>query len=102
MTNSDYLLKATVKKLGEKLNQTFLEKIEDATIAAQEVPEFFKKELEVLKDEILNEAKRLENLDYQNNSVEEFDQEDNINFIISNKINEVNQQLEILNKQLDN
>ena len=99
MTNSDYLLKATIKKLGEKLNQTVFEKIEDATIAAQEVPENFKKEVEVLKDEILKEAKRLENLDYPINSEKDIEKGDHINFKISNKLNEVNQLLELLNKK---
>ena len=102
MTNSDYLLKATVKKLGEKLNQTFTEKIEDATVAAQEVPEILKKEIEVLKDEIFKEAQRLESLDNQNDLEKEFKREDNNNFEISNKINEINQLLEILNNKLDN
>ena len=60
MSNSDYLIKATIKKISEKLNRTFSSKIDEAATAAQEVPELFKKEIEILKDEIIDEAKRME------------------------------------------
>ena len=60
MTNSDYLIKATIKKLTEKLNKTFSDKIGEASTVAQEVPDLFKKEFEILKDEIINEAIKLE------------------------------------------
>tara|TARA_B100000945_G_C19963552_1_gene404208 strand:- start:42 stop:350 length:309 start_codon:yes stop_codon:yes gene_type:complete len=102
MTNSDYLLKATVKKLGDKINQTFLEKIEDATIAAQEVPEIIKKELEALKDEIIKEAKRMETLNQPSNHDNESKTEDNIINKALTKIKEINEKLEVLNIKLDN
>ena len=57
MSNSDYLIKATIKKISEKLNKTFSSTIDEATTAAQEVPELLKKEIEILKDEIIAEAK---------------------------------------------
>ena len=63
MSNSDYLIKATVKKISERLNKTFIGKVEEAANVAQEVPEILKKEIEVLRDEIINEAKRLEEID---------------------------------------
>ena len=62
MSNSDYLIKATVKKISERLNKTFIGKFEEATNVAQEVPDLVKKEIEVLKDEILQEARRLEEI----------------------------------------
>ena len=43
MTNSDYLLKAAIKKVTEKLNDLLIEKIEEATTIAQDAPEIFKK-----------------------------------------------------------
>ena len=67
MSNSDYLIKATVKKISERLNKTFVEKVEEAANVAQEVPEIFKKEIEDLKDEIIQEAKRLEEIDNNDN-----------------------------------
>ena len=67
MSNSDYLIKATVKKISERLNNTFLEKVEEAANVAQEVPEILKKEIEELKDEILQEAKRLEEIESDDN-----------------------------------
>ena len=60
MSNSDYLIKATIKTISEKLNRTFSSKIDEATSVAQEVPELLKKEIEILKDEIIDEAKRME------------------------------------------
>ena len=102
MTNSDYLLKAAVKKLGDKINQTFLGKIEDATIAAQEVPEIIKKELEALKDEIIKEAKRMETLNQPSNHDNESKTEDNIINEALTKIKEINEKLEVLNIKLDN
>ena len=63
MSNSDYLIKATVKKISERLNKTFIGKVEEAANVAQEVPEILKKEMEDLKDEIIQEAKRLEEID---------------------------------------
>ena len=67
MSNSDYLIKATVKKISERLNKTFIEKVEEAANVAQEVPEILKKEIENLKDEIIQEAKRLEEIESDDN-----------------------------------
>ena len=67
MSNSDYLIKATVKKISERLNKTFVEKVEEAANVAQEVPEILKKEIDELKDEIIQEAKRLEEIDNDDN-----------------------------------
>ena len=67
MSNSDYLIKATVKKISERLNKTFIGKVEEAANVAQEVPEILKKEIEVLMDEIIEEAKRLEKIDSDDN-----------------------------------
>ncbi len=67
MSNSDYLMKATVKKISERLNKTFIGKVEKAANVAQEVPEMLKKEIEVLKDEIIQEAKRLEEIESDDN-----------------------------------
>ena len=39
MTNSDFLLKAAIKKVSEKLNEILVEKIEEVTNIAQDAPE---------------------------------------------------------------
>ena len=67
MSNSDYLIKAIVNKVSERINKTFMGKVEEAANAAQEVPEILKKEIEDLKDEIIQEAKRLEEIDNDDN-----------------------------------
>tara|TARA_B100000214_G_C23516844_1_gene423267 strand:+ start:56 stop:361 length:306 start_codon:yes stop_codon:yes gene_type:complete len=100
MSNSDYLLRATVKKLSEKLNQTFYEKIEDATSAAQGIPEIIKKEIDILKEEIIKEAKRMENSE-EKQSEEELEIKNNSRNIVINKIKDINNQLEILNRAMD-
>ncbi len=61
MTNSDYLLKAAIKKVTEKLNEIVVEKIEEASNIAQDVPEKIKKEFDMLKEAIIQEATRMEN-----------------------------------------
>ena len=61
MTNSDYLLKAAIKKVTEKLNDIVLETIEEASNIAQDAPEKIKKEFDTLKDAIIEEAARMEN-----------------------------------------
>ena len=67
MSNSDYLIKATIKKISERINKTFIGKVEEAANVAQEVPEILKKEIEDLKDEIIKEAKRLEEIEIDDN-----------------------------------
>ena len=67
MSNSDYLIKATVKKISERLNKTFIEKVEEAANIAQEVPEMLKKEIEDLRDEIIQEAQRIEEIERDDN-----------------------------------
>ena len=71
MSTSDYLIKATIKKISERLNKTFIGKVEEAANAAQEVPEILKKEIEDLKDEIIQEAKRLEEIDSDDNFIQQ-------------------------------
>ena len=95
MSNSDYLIKATVKKISERLNKTFKVKVEEATTAAQEVPEILKKEIEDLKNEIIKEAKKLE----------EIDSEDNLNKpkeSLNPKIEKSLKKLESIKNYLDN
>jgi len=61
MTNSDYLLKAAIKKVTEKLNEILVDKIEEATNIAQDAPEILKKEFDSLKESIIDLEKFLLN-----------------------------------------
>ena len=103
MTNSDYLIKATIKKISEKLNRTFSSKIDEAATAAQEVPEILKKEIEILKDEIIDEAKRMEE-ESNNESLkrENITEEDTIFIKNSKKISLITKKLNEINNILDN
>ena len=102
MTNSDYLLKAAIKKVTEKLNEIVVEKIEVATNIAQDAPEILKKEFDILKESIIEEASRMEKADniqenettntYQNSKIE----------IALNEIEIINKQIDLINKKINN
>jgi len=102
MTNSDYLIKATIKTISEKLNRTFSSKIDEAATAAQEVPELLKQEIEILKDEIIDEAKRMEE---ESKNEQPYNENGNDNPIInkvSKKITLITKKLNEINTILDN
>ena len=102
MSNPDYLIKATIKTISEKLNRTFSSKIDEAAIAAQEVPELLKKEIEILKDEIIDEAKRMEE-ESNNESLkrENITEEDTFFIKNSKKISLITKKLNEINNILD-
>ena len=102
MSNSDYLIKATIKTISEKLNRTFSLKIDEAATAAQEVPELLKKEIEILKDEIIYEAKRMEEQSKNEPPNKEDGSEDPIFNKASKKISLINKRLNEINTILDN
>ena len=101
MTNSDYLLKAAIKKVTEKLNGILVEKIEEATIIAQDVPDILKKEFDNLKESIIEEAtkmKKAENIQeneptntYRNTKIKK----------ALNEIEDINKQIDLLNKGIN-
>ena len=102
MSNSDYLLKAAIKKVTEKLNEIFVEKIEEATNIAQDAPEILKKEFDSLKESIIEEALRMEKAEnikenestntYQNSKIKK----------ALNEIDEINTQINKFNKTINN
>ena len=102
MANSDYLLKAAIKKVTEKLNEILVEKIEEATNIAQDAPEILKKEFDNLKESIIEEASRMEEAEniQENEPTHTFE-----NFKIKkalNEIEEINKQIDLLNKKINN
>ena len=102
MTNSDYLIKASIKKISEKLNRTFSSTIDEAATAAQEVPELLKKEIEILKDEIIVEAKRMEEASKKEPLNKENITEDPILIKTSKKLSLITRKLNEINTILDN
>jgi len=94
MTNSDYLLKAAIKKVTEKLNEIFVEKIEEATNIAQDVPEILKKEFDSFKESIIEEALRME-------KAENIQENDSTNTYQDSKIKKVLLEIEGINRQID-
>ena len=101
MTNSDYLLKAAIKKVTEKLNEILVEKIEEATNIAQDAPEILKKEFDSLKESIIEEASRMEKAkNTQENESTNTYQDSNIKKAL-NEIEGINQQIDLLNKTIN-
>ena len=101
MTNSDYLLKATIKKVTEKLNEIVFEKIEVATNIAQDAPEILKKEFDSLKESIIEEASRMEKAEniQENESANSY-QDSKIKKAL-NEIEEINKQIDLFNKSIN-
>ena len=102
MTNSDYLFKAAIKKVTEKLNEILFEKIEEATNIAQDAPEILKKEFDSLKESIIEEASRLEKAEnnQENESTNTY-QDSKIKKAL-NEIAAINKQIDLVNKTMNN
>ena len=102
MTNSEYLLKAAIKKVTEKLNEILVEKIEEATNIAHDAPEILKKEFDSLKESIIEEASRMEKAEniqeneptntYENNKIKK----------ALNEIEGISNQIDLFNKKINN
>ena len=102
MTNSDYLLKAAIKKVTEKLNDILVEKIEEATNIAQDAPEILKKEFDNLKESIIEEATKMEKAE----NIQEYEstntyQDPKIKKAL-NEIQGINKQIDFFNKKMNN
>ena len=102
MTNSDYLIKAAIKKVTEKLNEILVDKIEEATNIAQDAPVILKKEFDSLKESIIEEASRMEKVEnIQENEPTNTYQVSKIKKAL-NEIDEINKQIDLLNKTINN
>ena len=102
MTNSDYLLKAAIKKVTEKLNELLVDKIEEATNIAQDAPEILKKEFDSLKESIIEEASRMEKGgDIQENDSTNSYEDSKIKKAL-NEIESINKQIDLFNKTINN
>ena len=102
MTNSDYLLKAAIKKVTEKLNAIFVEKIEEATNIAQDAPDILKKEFDILKESIIKEAIRMSEAEnIQENEAKETYENSKIKKAL-NEIEDINNQIDQLNEAMNN
>ena len=102
MTNSDYLLKAAIKKVTEKLNEVLVEKIDEATNIAQDAPEILKKEFDSLKESIIEEALKMEKSEniQENESTNNY--QDSKTKKALNEIEGINKQIDLFNKTINN
>ena len=103
MTNSDYLLKAAIKKVTEKLNEIVVEKIEEATNIAQDAPEIIKKEFDTLKVAIIEEAIRMEKEVSRNKNTDISDSNQNSNLSeVYREIEEIKGNIKQFNMKMNN
>ena len=103
MTNSDYLLKAAIKKVTEKLNKIVVEKIEEATNIAQDAPDIIKKEFGTLKEAIIEEAARMEkemNMNRNTDTSESY-RDLNLSEVLA-EIQEIEKEIEKFNLKMNN
>ena len=103
MTNSDYLLKAAIKKVTEKLNEIVVEKIEEATNIAQVAPEIIKKEFDTLKEAIIEEAARMENevINSRNVDTSESNQDPYLTNVLK-EIEDIKVKIDHFNRKMNN
>ena len=103
MTNSDYLLKAAIKKVTEKLNKIVVEKFEEASNIAQDVPEKIKKEFDTLKEAIIEEAERMENevSKSRNTDTSEYNQDPYLSDVLK-EIEDIKLKIDHFNRKMNN
>ena len=103
MTNSDYLIKAAIRKVTEKLNEIVVEKIEEATNIAQDAPEIIKKEFDTLKEAIVEEAARMEKeiSKKKNTEASESNQDKKLSEVLG-EVQEINKKIEQFNIKMNN
>ncbi len=102
MTNSDYILKAAIRKVTEKLNKILVEKIEEATNIAQDGPDIIKKEFDSLKESIIEEASRMEKAEnIQENKPKNTYQDSKIKTALD-EIEGINKQIDLFNTTMNN
>ena len=102
MINSDYLLKAAIKKLTEKLNDILVEKIEEATNIAQDAPEILKKKFDSFKESIIEEASRMEKAENIQENVSTNTYQDSKIKKALNEAEGINKQIDLFNKTMNN
>ena len=103
MTNSDYLLKAAIKKVTEKLNEIVVEKVEEASNIAQDAPEIIKKEFDTLKEAIIEEAARMEKEKSKNSNTDTSESFTDQNLMeVFKEIDEIEEKIEQFNMRMNN
>ena len=101
MQNTETLLKAALNRLSVRLGEKVIEAAAEIAVVAKEAPDELKKEWELLKEEIIKEAERIElennNENLKNNSS---GQESSKNKTLE-KIDQIRSKIQDLNKTID-
>tara|TARA_Y100001968_G_scaffold67200_1_gene58033 strand:- start:11395 stop:11709 length:315 start_codon:yes stop_codon:yes gene_type:complete len=93
MNNSDTLLKATINRLIARLGEKIIDSAEEFASKAKDAPENLKKEWEILKEEIYEEAERIKNQSERKNA-------DNSNYDNSTTTNSTVRKIDLIRSQV--
>ena len=101
MNNSDTLLKAAINRVSARLGEKIIDTAAKLADSAKVAPENLRQEWELLKEEIYQEAERLENESMQKDDDVSLD--DSINPISPiEKIDLIREKVSKLNKKIEN
>ena len=100
MTTSDTLLKAAINRLTVRLGKKLIDTATEISILAKEAPDKLKKEWDLLQDEILEEAERLNNESKEQKPDSDFTKSDDSQIPIE-KIDQLRAKVATLNKKLE-
>tara|TARA_Y100001968_G_scaffold328703_1_gene376395 strand:+ start:720 stop:1034 length:315 start_codon:yes stop_codon:yes gene_type:complete len=72
MQNTETLLKAALNRISARLGEKVIDVAAEIALLAKDAPDQLKKEWDILKDEIIEEAERLEKQENNHNSNNNF------------------------------
>ncbi len=99
--NKDILIRAALNRLSARLGEKLINTAEELTLIAKDAPNQFKKEWGVLKEEIYEEAQRIEEEENQENSNQTSSENQSHLKRSLEKIARIRQKVADLNQQFD-
>tara|TARA_Y100001968_G_scaffold241836_1_gene225425 strand:- start:1028 stop:1336 length:309 start_codon:yes stop_codon:yes gene_type:complete len=101
MQNTETLLKAAFNRLSARLGEKAIEAAAEIVLIAKEAPDELKKEWELLKNEIIKEAERLNREDNKENLNNNSYKQQSSNDKTLEKIDRIRSKIVSLNKIID-
>ena len=101
MQNTENLLKAALNRLSARLGEKVIEAAAEIVVIAKEAPDELKKEWELLKNEIIKEAERLNREDNKENLNNNSYKQQSSNDKTLEKIDRIRSKIVSLNKIID-
>ena len=101
MQNTENLLKAALNRLSARVGEKAIEAAAEIVLIAKEAPDELKKEWELLKNEIIKEAERLNREDNKENLNNNSYKQQSSNDKTLEKIDRIRSKIVSLNKIID-